>query len=249
MVSSPSLALLTTLPHGSTIVECPHATYSDVVSLAISHSKERDYELKYVIDKWIYNANWPGEMVATNSWRSLARARCNSSQCNGPVVILNAAGYISISAPEITISFILWKCYTEGCEWLVTIVPINARQFFESNIIAYSNANFKSVQIQHGQCIAGRQCFWFFEPNATFHIDIKQMYLNRRQRPINRMKNISSQVKLKRTLRYLAIRSPVGDQTVHVLYNLLFLLSRSGIVPPTRNTFNSFAMFDNAWLV
>lgn len=35
IVSSPSFALLTIFPHGSTMVECPQATYSDVGSLAI----------------------------------------------------------------------------------------------------------------------------------------------------------------------------------------------------------------------
>lgn len=33
-----------------------------------------------------------GEQVATNSWLSTARAFCSSSQCAGPVVMLNAPG-------------------------------------------------------------------------------------------------------------------------------------------------------------
>lgn len=51
------------------------------------------------------------------------------------------------------------------------------------------------------------------------------------------------------TFRYFANKSPDGSQTVQVLYNLLSLLSRSGIVPPTRNIFNSLAMSDNDLLV
>ena len=60
--------------HGPTAVLCPHAWYAAPGTLA-------------------------GEHVSTNIWLSTALARCSSSQCSGPVTVLNAPGYTMIAAP------------------------------------------------------------------------------------------------------------------------------------------------------
>ena len=60
---------------GPTAVECPHAWYVAPSTLA-------------------------GEHVSTNTWLSTARALCRSSQCTGPVTVLNAPGNTNVSAPR-----------------------------------------------------------------------------------------------------------------------------------------------------
>ena len=56
-------------------MECPHAWYVAPSTLA-------------------------GEHVSTNTWLSTARALCRSSQCTGPVTVLNAPGNTNVSAPR-----------------------------------------------------------------------------------------------------------------------------------------------------
>mmetsp|Transcript_8822 Transcript_8822/g.34638 ORF Transcript_8822/g.34638 Transcript_8822/m.34638 type:complete len:238 (+) Transcript_8822:3054-3767(+) len=60
--------------HGPTAVLCPHAWYPAPGTRL-------------------------GEHVSTNIWLSTALARCSSSQCSGPVTVLNAPGYTMICAP------------------------------------------------------------------------------------------------------------------------------------------------------
>lgn len=59
----------------------------------------------------------------------------------------------------------------------VTIVPVNSCKFLKPNIVAYSDANFETVQIQECKLISRRQCFRLLEANTSFDIDIKQMHL------------------------------------------------------------------------
>ena len=63
-----------TSAHGPTAVLCPHAWYPAPGTRL-------------------------GEHVSTKHWLSTALARCSSSQCSGPVTVLNAPGYTMICAP------------------------------------------------------------------------------------------------------------------------------------------------------